>query len=101
VIDHSLELTTQICHLIQAGNRDKQANSMMITLRAERYDLWKRIEKLEHQPEIYKKQDTAPFERIADDPFSLPLSKGYDRPPYRVHCHRPEASPLYINFEFA
>jgi hypothetical protein len=80
MIDCSRVLTGQICDPIRAGNMEQQTNPMIATLWAEKHELCKRIEPLEHETEIYKEQDTVSFERLADDPFSLPLLNGYDRP---------------------
>jgi hypothetical protein len=99
VIDYSRVLTTHICDLIRARNIDKQTSPMTATLRTERHELWKKIEMLEPEAEIYKEQDTVPFECLADDPFSLPLLKGHDRPAYRLHRHHLEMfGPIFTRF---
>jgi hypothetical protein len=95
MIDYSHVVTGQICDLIRAGNMDKQATPMVAILRVERHELWKRLETLEREAEIYKEQDPVSFENLADDPFSLPLLKGHDRPVYRLHHHPEIFGPVF------
>jgi hypothetical protein len=101
MIEYSRSLTTRIHELIRAAHVSILVDPMIATLRKERHQVWKHIEKLEREILISQEEVIPePSEGIRQTPLQFPPLKRYGRPAYhRQHLHPEVCEPTLARFD--